>query len=97
MVALGGLILGWLVYRNVKCRRAEDKPADPAFSRTSTTSTKLYDFLFIKPAILVCRSLRLQVDGPGRDRRHPAHLRPSAWLASAMSSAITSTCRLSTS
>ena len=52
--------------RKINCRSR--------FSRTSITLMKLYDFLFVKPAYWFAETCRLQVDGPGRDRRHPAHL-----------------------
>ena len=34
-----------------------------------------YDFIFVKPANLVCRNLRLPMDGQGLDRWLPAQLR----------------------
>jgi NADH-quinone oxidoreductase subunit L len=47
-VALGGLTLGWLVYRNVNSP-AEDKLQIP-FLKNKYYFDEIYDFLFVKPA-----------------------------------------------
>jgi len=47
-VALGGLLTGWLVYRNVKSP-AEDKLQIPVF-KNKWYFDEAYDFLFIKPS-----------------------------------------------
>ncbi len=47
-VALGGLLLGWLVYRNVKSP-AEDKLQIPLL-KNKYYFDEAYDFLFVKPA-----------------------------------------------
>jgi NADH-quinone oxidoreductase subunit L len=48
VVALGGLTLGWLVYRNVKTP-AEDKLQIPVL-KNKWYFDEAYDFLFVKPA-----------------------------------------------
>jgi len=48
VVALGGLLLGWLAYRNVKTP-AEDKLQIPLL-KNKWYFDEAYDFLFIKPA-----------------------------------------------
>ncbi len=95
VVALGGLTLGWLVYRNVNSP-AEDKLQIPLL-KNKYYFDEAYDFLFVKPAIWFAENLRLPsgwtrglIDGilhhlRSRHRRH--------WL---LPSAITSTCRSST-
>ncbi len=50
-VALGGLLLGWLVYRNVKSP-AEDKLQIPLL-KNKWYFDEAYDFLFVKPAYWV--------------------------------------------
>jgi NADH-quinone oxidoreductase subunit L len=49
VVALGGLGLGWVVYRNVNSP-AEDK-LQIGFLKNKYYIDELYDFIFIKPAI----------------------------------------------
>ena len=49
VVALGGLFLGWLAYRNVKSP-AEDKLQIPLLKKKYYFD-EAYDFLFVKPAI----------------------------------------------
>ncbi len=53
-VALGGLLLGWLVYRNVKAGEPDPlaKPLGPIYSllRNKYYFDELYHFLFVRPA-----------------------------------------------
>ena len=101
VVALGGLCLGWLVYRNVTA--GQHDPLQEALAGRSTRCCKnkyyfdeLYDCHLRPPGQLDGGDLHLPVDGPQRDRWHPARggqRRPAAW---ARSSATTSTSRSST-
>ncbi len=54
-VALGGLLLGWLVYRNVKSP-AEDKLQLPVL-KNKWYFDEAYDFLFVKPAYWIAETL----------------------------------------
>ena len=63
VVALGGLYLGWLVYRNVNSP-AEDKLQIPLL-KNKYYFDEFYDFLFVKPAYWFAENVRLQMDGQG--------------------------------
>jgi NADH-quinone oxidoreductase subunit L len=53
-VALGGLLLGWLVYRNVRAGQADplEKPLGPVYVvlKNKYYFDELYDLLFVRPA-----------------------------------------------
>jgi NADH-quinone oxidoreductase subunit L len=53
-VAVGGLLLGWLVYRDVKAGQADplEKPLGPLYVllKNKYYFDELYDFLFVRPA-----------------------------------------------
>ena len=57
-VALGGLLLGWLVYRNVKSP-AEDKLQIPVL-KNKWYFDELYTFLFVRPSYWVAETLVYQ-------------------------------------
>ena len=100
VVALGGLTLGWLVYRDVKAGATDPlaKPLGPLHPvlKNKYYFDELYRLRLRPPGDLAGGDLHLAVDGPHGHRRHPALRSPASRLCSALSCAITSTSRSST-
>ncbi len=61
VVALGGLSLGWLVYRNVKAGQEDPlkKPLGPIYTllQNKYYFDELYDLIFVKPAMWISETL----------------------------------------
>jgi NADH-quinone oxidoreductase subunit L len=64
VVALGGLFLGWFVYRKVPAGAADplEKPLGPVYTllKNKYYFDELYDFLFVRPAYWVSRTFTYQ-------------------------------------
>ena len=70
VVSLGGLYLGWLVYRKVAAGEADplQKPLGAIYTllKNKYYFDELYNFLFVRPAYWVSDHIYLPVDGPAR-------------------------------
>ena len=66
VVSLGGLTLGWLVYRNVKAGQPDPlaKPLGPLWTvlKNKYYFDELYDFLFIRPAHWMAEDFAIWMD-----------------------------------
>ena len=77
VVALGGLLCGWLAYRKVTVP-AEDRLQIPLL-KNKYYFDEIYAFLFVRPAGWIAEKFTSLVHGPGGDRRRSAQ--PGTFLA----------------